>query len=120
MRGVDWTDVEIKTNILKLTGQHGYFIKLPCDVLDAGSHSIYFILGYSCSFKKRRSTLTHFIAGIGILPFGWGGGSGSVKLTSHHQKETWLYCVTLYCDATNIITVSHCNCDIQTTSQCVS
>ena len=25
-RGVDWTDVEIKTNILKLTTQHGYFI----------------------------------------------------------------------------------------------
>ena len=67
--------------------------------MDAGSHRIYFILGYRCSFKKRRSTLTHFIAGIGILPFGWGGGSGSVKLTSHHQKETWLHCVhfVLWC-----------------------
>ena len=59
MRGVDWTDVEIKTNILELTTQHGYFIKLPCDELDAGSHCIYFILGYRCSLKKTKKYHRH-------------------------------------------------------------
>ena len=58
-RGVGWTDVEIKTNILNITMQHGYFIKWPSDLSNAGPHCIYFILGYICVFKKKEAPQAH-------------------------------------------------------------
>ena len=61
--------MEIKTNILEMTMQHGVF-------------------------EQRRSIAdTHSIVKVGILTFGGAGESGRVKLTTHHQKETWLHCV---------------------------
>ena len=98
-RGVSWTDVEIKTNILEITIQHGYFIKWPCEVSDAGPHCMYFILGYRCVFKKEVSLQTQFHRWDRNSIIWWGRMIWLVKLTTHHQKETWLHWVhfVLWC-----------------------
>ena len=120
MRGVGWPDVEIKTIILEITRQHGYFIKLPCVVSDRVSFMyecmcdcMYFILDYRC-------TKDTFHCGVEILPFVGAGESGWLKLTTHHQKKLGFILLILYCDAVNFITMYHYTCEIQTTSQCMS
>ena len=39
--------------------QHGYFVKWPCDVSEAGPYCIYFILGYRCVFIKEEAPQAH-------------------------------------------------------------
>ena len=99
----------MKTNILEITKQHGYFIKSPCDVSNARSRCTYFILDYRYVFKKKRSTRDiNFMVGV----------SKTYYLPT--KKKLGFTVFILYCDAANFITMSHCSCDTETTSQCMS
>ena len=55
---------------------------------------LYFISSYRCVLsKKEEAPQTYYIVRVEILPFGGVEESSQVKLTTHHQKKTWLNCV---------------------------